>query len=122
MVFEFENFVIVVEVTMSTNSRQEAMEGEPVRPHVADLVMSNEKPVYGVFVANKIDSNTAETFRIGVWYNQNDEKMALRIVPFTLNQFSEYFKSMFENEDVKPESFLCLFNECFEARDGKGGP
>lgn len=122
MVFEFENFVIAVEVTMSTNSRQEAMEGEPVRRHVADLVMSNEKPVYGVFVANKIDSNTAETFRIGVWYNQNDEKMALRIVPFTLNQFSEYFKSMFENEDVKPESFLCLFNECFEARDGKGGP
>ena len=122
MVFEFENYVIAVEVTMSTNSRQEAMEGEPVRRHVADLVLNNEKPVYGVFVANKIDSNTAETFRIGVWYNQNDEKMALRIVPFTLKQFSEYFKFMFEKKTVNPDVFLELFNKCFEAKDGKGGP
>lgn len=122
MVFEFEDYVIAVEVTMSTNSRQEAMEGEPVRRHVADLVLNNEKPVYGVFVANKIDSNTAETFRIGVWYNQNDEKMALRIVPFTLKQFSEYFKYMFENKIVNPDVFLELFNKCFEAKDGKGGP
>ena len=122
MVFEFEDYVIAVEVTMSTNSRQEAMEGEPVRRHVADLVLNNEKPVYGVFVANKIDSNTAETFRIGVWYNQNDEKMALRIVPFTLKQFSEYFKFMFENKTVNPDVFLELFNKCFEAKDGKGGP
>ena len=121
-VFEFEDYVIAVEVTMSTNSRQEAMEGEPVRRHVADLVLNNEKPVYGVFVANKIDSNTAETFRIGVWYNQNDEKMALRIVPFTLKQFSEYFKFMFENKTVNPDVFLELFNKCFEAKDGKGGP
>lgn len=122
MVFEFEDYVIAVEVTMSTNSRQEAMEGEPVRRHVADLVLNNEKPVYGVFVANKIDSNTAETFRIGVWYNQNDEKMALRIVPFTLKQFSEYFKYMFENKTVNPDVFLELFNKCFDAKDGKGGP
>lgn len=122
MVFEFEDYVIAVEVTMSTNSRQEAMEGEPVRRHVADLVLNNEKPVYGVFVANKIDSNTAETFKIGVWYNQNDEKMALRIVPFTLRQFSVFFKFMFENENVNPDVFLELFNECFGAKDGKGGP
>ena len=122
MVFEFQDYVIAVEVTMSTNSRQEAMEGEPVRRHVADLVLNNEKPVYGVFVANKIDSNTAETFRIGVWYNKNDEKMALRIVPFTLKQFSEYFKFMFENKTVNPDIFLELFNKCFDAKDGKGGP
>ena len=38
MIFEFDDYVIVVEVTLSTNSRQEAMEGEPVRRHVADLV------------------------------------------------------------------------------------
>ncbi|MGN1205355.1 MAG: AlwI family type II restriction endonuclease [Eubacterium sp.] len=122
MVFEFKNYVIAVEVTMSTNSRQEAMEGEPVRRHVADLVLNNQKPVYGVFVANKIDSNTAETFRIGVWYNSNDEKMALRIVPFTLKQFSEYFKFMFENKAVNPDIFLELYNQCFEAKEGKGGP
>lgn len=122
MVFEFDNYIIVVEVTMSTNSRQEAMEGEPVRRHVAELVMNNEKPVYGVFVANKIDSNTAETFRIGVWYNKNDEKMALRIVPFTLEQFSYYFKIMFETNEAEPDKFLMLFNECFDAKREKEAP
>lgn len=38
----FDDYIIVVEVTMSTNSRQEAMEGEPVRRHVADLVMTEK--------------------------------------------------------------------------------
>lgn len=122
MIFEFENYYIVVEVTMSTNSRQEAMEGEPVRRHVADLVMSSEKPIYGVFIANKIDSNTAETFRIGVWYNQNDEKLALKIVPFTLKQFAEFFRFMFENQEVSPDKFLQLFEECFSAKADRSGP
>ncbi len=122
LIFEFENYYIVIEVTMSTNSRQEAMEGEPVRRHVADLVMISEKPVYGVFIANRIDSNTAETFRIGVWYNQNDEKLTLKIVPLTLKQFAEYFKYMFENKEVSPEKFLQLFDKCFCAKADKSGP
>lgn len=71
LIFEFNDFVLVVEVTLTTNSRQEAAEGEPVRRHVADLVMHHQeragKPVYGLFIANRVDSNTAETFRIGVW-------------------------------------------------------
>lgn len=122
MIFEFEDFTIVLEVTMSTNSRQEAMEGEPVRRHVADIVMRSDKPVYGVFVANKIDSNTAETFRIGAWYNQNDERMALKIVPFTLKQFSDYFKYMFVNDKNTPRNFLNMFEMCFDSKDGKEGP
>lgn len=122
MIFEFDDCKIVVEVTMSTNSRQEAMEGEPVRRHVADLVMSSKKPVYGVFIANKIDSNTAETFRIGVWYNQNDERLALKIVPFTLEQFSEYFKYMFLYKKNNPSDFLSLFEKCFESKYEKDGP
>jgi len=122
MIFEFENYIIVVEVTMSTNSRQEAMEGEPVRRHVADLVMENKKPVYGVFVANKIDSNTAETFRIGCWYNQDDEKLALRIVPFTLTQFAKYFNYMFCTSQADPDKFIELFDLCFVAKEGLEGP
>ena len=122
MIFEFEDCYIVIEVTMSTNSRQEAMEGEPVRRHVADLVMESTKPVYGVFIANKIDSNTAETFRIGVWYNQKDERLTLKIVPFTLEQFSEYFKYMFVSKNNTPDNFLHLFEKCFASKDSKEGP
>lgn len=122
MVFEFEKYIIVVEVTMSTNSRQEAMEGEPVRRHVADLVLNNDKPVYGMFIANKIDSNTAETFRIGVWYTHDDKKMALRIVPFTLSQFASFFKNLFENNTAHPDKLLSLFTACFDLKYGREAP
>ena len=48
---EFSDFTILTEVTMSTSSRQEAMEGEPVRRHVSDAVLKYDKPVYGMFIA-----------------------------------------------------------------------
>ena len=51
---------------MSASSRQEAMEGESVRRHVSDAILRYEKPVYGMFIAVKIDTNTAETFRHGI--------------------------------------------------------
>lgn len=99
MIFEFDEFVIVVEVTLTQSSRQEAAEGEPVRRHVAELVDHYEqqgKRVYGLFIANKIDTNTAETFRIGVWYRPDDSRMALRIVPLTLSQFADLFEAGFD--------------------------
>lgn len=121
--FEFKNFALVIEVTMSTNSRQEAMEGEPVRRHVADYVEKySDKPVIGIFIANKIDSNTAETFRVGIWYTKNDKRLTLKIVPFTLPQFAEYFKYMFENDKATPEQVVQLFKECLRAKDGKYAP
>lgn len=70
---EFEDFTILTEVTMSTSSRQEAMEGEPVRRHVSDAVLKYDKPVYGMFIAVRIDTNTAETFRHGIWYAKDVE-------------------------------------------------
>ena len=99
LIFEFHDFVIVVEVTLTDNSRQEAAEGEPVRRHVADLVShygeQSGKPVYGLFIANRIDSNTAETFRIGVWFTRTDDKMRLDIIPVTLAQFKAFFEALF---------------------------
>ena len=47
---EFNDFTILTEVTMSTSSRQEAMEGEPVRRHVSDAVLKYNKPVYGMLL------------------------------------------------------------------------
>ena len=92
---EFNDFTILTEATMSVSSRQEAMEGEPVRRHVSDAVLKYDKPVYGMFIAVRIDTNTAETFRHGIWYTKNDVKQRLDIVPLTLGQFRKYFVAMF---------------------------
>ena len=114
---EFEDFTILTEVTMSTSSRQEAMEGEPVRRHVSDAVLKYDKLVYGMFIAVRIDTNTAETFRHGIWYAKDDVKQRLDIVPLTLAQFQKYFVAMFDANKANPETVRDLLVECESQRD-----
>jgi len=119
---EFEDFTILTEVTMSSSSRQEAMEGEPVRRHVSDAVMEYDKPVYGMFIAVKIDTNTAETFRHGVWYAKGDVQQRLNIIPFTLAQFQRYFKLMFKTNQANPKRLVELIDRCGSTRDRMEAP
>ena len=114
---EFNDFTILTEVTMSTSSRQEAMEGEPVRRHVSDAVLKYDKPVYGMFVAVRIDTNTAETFKHGIWYAKGDVKQRLDIVPLTLVQFQKYFVAMFESNKSDPQKLRDLILQCESRRD-----
>ena len=114
LIFEYKNLKIVGEVTLTTNSRQEAAEGEPVRRHVADIVLNSEKPVVGLFLANKIDTNTAETFRMGTWYTKDDIKIQLNIVPVTLSAFRSFFIQCFESNqnfslDILQQKFQQVF-------------
>jgi hypothetical protein len=119
---EYEDFTILTEVTMSTSSRQEAMEGEPVRRHVSDAVLKYDKPVYGMFIAVKIDTNTAETFRHGIWYAKGDVKQKLDIVPLTLEQFRKYFVAMFKAKKATPERLRALIWKCESKRDFLDAP
>jgi len=126
LIFEFHDFVIVVEVTLTDNSRQEAAEGEPVRRHVADLVSHygalSGKPVYGLFIANRIDSNTAETFRIGVWFTRTDDKMRLDIIPVTLVQFKAFFEALFTSGRVEVGLIRELLDLCGGLRPAHEAP
>ncbi|NWO07546.1 MAG: AlwI family type II restriction endonuclease [Alteromonadaceae bacterium] len=112
MVFELADAIIVVEVTLTTSSRQEAAEGEPVRRHVAQYTEKSEKPVYGLFIAVKIDSNTANTFRSGDWYLPDDSKLSLDIVPLTLSDFGEFFSSGRERLTDMPRFLHQIMVEC----------
>ncbi|MBR3017110.1 MAG: AlwI family type II restriction endonuclease [Clostridia bacterium] len=119
---EFEDFTILTEVTMSTSSRQEAMEGEPVRRHVSDTIAMYDKPVYGMFIAVRIDTNTAETFRHGIWYAKGDVKQRLNIVPFSLAQFQKFFEGMFASNQVHPDKIAELIDCCIRKRDSMEAP
>jgi len=114
--FEFKDFAVVVEVTLTDSSRQEAAEGESVRRHVADFVLAseqtNKKPVYGLFLANHIDSNTAETFRVGGWYTNEDKNIQLNIVPVTLQQFKTFFVALFSSKHVDVSQLRKLLDDC----------
>lgn len=125
MIFEFGDFVLVVEVTLTDNSRQEAAEGEPVRRHVADIAQeqsaTNGKAVYGLFLANRIDSNTAETFRIGAWYLPDDSRTQLDIVPVCLSAFRDFFDSAFTQTVEGPAKLRSVLDDSIALRELVGG-
>lgn len=105
VIFEYENFKILGEVTLTSNSRQEAAEGEPVRRHIAvETVNTPDKDVYGLFLALTIDTNTAETFRHGAWYHQ-EELMDVKILPLTLESFKKYLESLRKKNQVETGIF-----------------
>ncbi|AHJ14362.1 AlwI family type II restriction endonuclease [Sulfurospirillum multivorans] len=115
MVFEFEDMVIVVEVTLTTSSRQEAAEGEPVRRHVAKYAESfdgTDKKVFGLFIAINIDTNTANTFRLGEWYLKDDKKIGLLIVPVELNDFKLLLTAYRSNIAQVKDILRPLMMEC----------
>lgn len=114
LIFEFKDYILVTEVTLSESSRQEAMEGEPVRRHIAKHLEKNKKPVFGLFIATKVDTNTYETYRHGVWYNQDEQKLDLKILPMTIEQFVDLVDSYFStNNDFSPTIFQDIANDIF---------
>jgi hypothetical protein len=122
MIFEFNDFVLVVEVTLSRASRQEAMEGEPVRRHVARVIEEYEqagKEVFGLFIAVDVDTNTAETFRIGSWYKRDDTRLTLSIVPMRLEQFARVFKTGFSRGVLRPEEVKRVLRSCLDRREAE---
>lgn len=122
LIAEYSNCSVVIEVTMSDSSRQEAMEGEPVRRHVSDVALQGNKPALGLFIANNVDTNTAETFRIGTWYTKDDKRTRLDIVPLTLKQFRDFFVSLFEAGRAGNGEVVGLIQNCIEGRDKGDAP
>jgi len=124
-IFEFKDYVLVLEVTLTESSRQEAAEGEPVRRHVADYqqyYQQYKKPVYGLFLANKINTNTLETFRSGLWYTSQDEKLLLKIVPMTLESYKEIFKTLFESGNIDNLHIKNILDVCLKNKNTLEAP
>lgn len=116
LIFEFEDYVLVVELTLTTSSRQEAAEGESVRRHVAKIQEQyQDKAVYGLFIAKEIDNNTAEVFRIGIWYSR-DEANFINIVPITLSDFIEILKN-FNSRQLNKDNIRRILEKCLIPRN-----
>ncbi len=114
MSFVFEDAVVVVEVTLTSSSRQEAAESEPVRRHVAKYAQENttQKEVYGLFIAPRVDTNTAHTFRSGDWYAPDDSKINVHIVPMELRDFRDFFQAILLNPPESARLLRDLLMQC----------
>ena len=87
MVFEYKDFISVIEVTLNTKENQWSAEAEPVPRHVAKIhKIYQGKEVYGVFIAPSIDTNTVLTFFNNRQHSIGEEIIELTIIPFTITQ------------------------------------
>ncbi len=115
LIFEFEDSLLVVEVTLTASSRQEAVEGEPVRRHIAKYAedyYKTGKSIYGLFIALQIDNNTAHTFRMGDWYLKDDTKINLQIVPMRLEDFYKLFMYGINKMEKMPDVLQSVLLKC----------
>src|SRR5260370_17744014 len=69
LTFTYDKFIIVCEMTLTTGSRQFAVEGEPVTRHVFKAIEnSGNKPVYALFVAEKVNPITFYAFHNALYW------------------------------------------------------
>ena len=125
LIFEFDSFVLVVEVTLLNSGRQEAEEGYSVRQHVFQATKEfehrSEIPVYGLFIAPTMNLNTIATFKNGEFHDAENE-YRLGIIPITIAQFNFIFKEMFAKSSSNHEHFKKLIEQCLVKRDSVHTP
>lgn len=70
IVIDYEDHILMLEVTLMDLNNQRRNELEPVIRHTTNLTIENsERPVYTIFVANDIDYNTSKIFRACSYVN-----------------------------------------------------
>ncbi len=114
VLIECGNTIFVVEVTLTTGSRQESAETESVRRHVSDIMRANpDKDVKGVFLANVVASETYNTFKNESYIYDDDVEFHPHILPLTIEQFQIVFRYLFRegNRHATPKNFAAIFDE-----------
>lgn len=108
LVFEYSDWVLVVEVTLTKSGRQEGAEGEPVRRHVAQVARDYPgKRVLCLFVAPEIALDTYNTFYNGVYFVSAEESVDTPVVALTIDDMVSLIDAMLargepiRNPDVK---------------------
>lgn len=115
LVFEFEDYLLIVEVTLLTTDRQATAEQVGVRRHVYEIAKSvNEKPVYCLFLAPNIKNETARDFRKASYEEDDGSELDLTIIPLTLGTFMRIFAFIVNSEEPDSQLFKVLIEECAE--------
>jgi len=116
MLFEYDDCALVVEATLSMGENQWSQEQEPVQRHVKDVMrLYPGRRVCGVFVAPRIDPNTAVNFRIARGWMDGKET-PLDVVPLTTDQLISILKWQHRDE-YNTTKLLALIQDLSALRD-----
>jgi hypothetical protein len=116
LVFEFADYVLVVEVTLLTSDRQATAEQVGVRRHVYEIAKNmKNKPVYCLFLAPSIKNETARDFRKASYEEDDGSELNLTIVPITISTFMCRFKSLLSEAEPNSNLFKTLIDLCADS-------
>jgi len=119
LVFEFEDFILVVEVTFSSSSTQFAMEGEPVLRHVYKTQVQHNKPTYGLFIAPSIETNLAYLFLNNRewWKKDGSSKTDIYVVPVSIESFTTFFNRIPKAHKDNPSILKSIIESCIKLEE-----
>lgn len=89
---EYDDFDVIVEVTLSTGEKQYEMEGESISRHLAvqkakNLSLNNNKKNFCIFIPNKINPSTLAHIYTLHFVNTKFHNGNLNIIPLNLSDF-----------------------------------
>ena len=117
LIFTYNNFKLVCEMTLTRGSRQFVAEGEPVTRHVFKAIeKSDEKPVYGLFIAKKLDPNTIDAFYKALYWKSFKKSVSTPIVALEIEQVLQLIE-LIKLQGVTVVNFRELLDRILELQD-----
>ena len=113
LIIEYKDFILVVEVTLSTGQRQYESEGAPVFRHVGKCQNENDKPVFGLFICEKMDVNMPIEFLSRAMVKTKIYNGRVRILPIERSDFNLLFEKIY-NEELKSDYLFEMFNSLLD--------
>jgi len=113
LIIEYKDFILVVEVTLSAGQRQYESEGAPVFRHVGKCQNENDKPVFGLFICEKMDVNMPIEFLSRAMVKTKIYNGRVRILPIERSDFNLLFKKIY-NEELKSDYLFGMFNSLLD--------
>jgi hypothetical protein len=111
----YNDFVLIPEVTLKSGAIQWRDEAEPVPVHVIRIKKEiSDKPVFGLFVAPKIDDRTCNVF-FGCHSVPDMFGDTVSVLPLTIKQFQEILL-FFVAHEFRPEKLLSLLEKIDQSR------
>jgi len=114
----YNDHILMIEVTLTDNTNQRRAEMESVSRHLGNILLSIEdnekrKSSYGIFIAPHLDNNVLNDFRtkqVTYWENKTSHIKGMNILPLDTDDLVDILKSTRTYSDLK-NSFYELFNK-----------
>lgn len=111
IVCDYGDYMVCVEVTMSSGQKQYEMEGEPVMRHIGKLKKSTNKPCYCLFIAPTINNACISYFYMLHHVNLDIYGGKLTIIPLSLNIFRKMIEDSYKASYIPTPSHVRNFFE-----------